>query len=371
VPAVYLALARQLHSNNPRFQPTPNTRAFWERRFAWLLFRLVGNLRARLTPLPLGGLSRVNLSVGRKRKVNRPISLLYLFSGFIVITTLAGCGQKQTDLPSTSAIDSTKVVPTMTSIPVLTPSEATTLARIDLSPELYLRQIKKNVFVVTHAFPWPANSLIVEMANSDLVLVGTPYTPAAMSEVLKWISGYYGQRKMIAINTGYHVDNLGGNSALINQGIPVYGSDLTAQLLKERGEQTRLVILGMLTGKANESYYQAHKEIPYVAPTKQFPIEQGLTLSLGDEQVIVYYPGPSQAPDKVVVYFPSQKVLFGGCMILGGDQIGNTSDADLKNWPVAVSKLKQFDADVVVPGHGDRLDTGLIEHTITLLTAKP
>lgn len=307
----------------------------------------------------------------KEKKMNRFISLLYLFSEFFVITTLAGCGQKQIGLPSTSAIDSPQVVPTMAPIPTLTLSEATTVERIELSPELYLRQIKKNVLVVTHAFPWPANSLIVEMANSDLVLVGTPYTPAAMSEVLKWISDHYGQRKMVAINTGYHVDNLGGNDALINQGIPIYGSDLTVQLLKEHGEQTRLMILGMLTGKANESYYQAHKEIPYVAPTNLFPIVQGLTLSLGDDQVIVYYPGPSQAPDKVVVYFPSQKVLFGGCMILGGAQIGNTSDADLKNWPVAVSKLKQFDADVVVPGHGDRLDTGLIEHTITLLTAKP
>jgi metallo-beta-lactamase class B len=108
-----------------------------------------------------------------------------------------------------------------------------------------------------------------------------------------------------------------------------------------------------------------------VAPTQLFPIAQGLTLSFGDEQVIVYYPGPSQAPDKVVVYFPSKKVLFGSCMILGGDQVGNTADADLENWPEAVRKLKQFDAEIVVPGHGDRLDVALIEHTIALLTAKP
>ena len=225
--------------------------------------------------------------------------------------------------------------------------------------------------MVTHSFPWPANSLVVEMANSDLVLVGTPYTPAAMREVLTWMAEHFGKRKIVAINTGYHVDNLGANSALLEQGIPVYGSDLTAQLLKERGEQTRQVILGMLLGAANERYYQAQAEIPYVAPSQLFPIAQGLTLAFGAEQIQVYYPGPSQAPDKVVVYFPSKKVLFGGCMILGGDQIGNTSDADLKNWPEAVRKLKQFDAAVVIPGHGDRVDAGLIEHTLALLTAKP
>jgi glyoxylase-like metal-dependent hydrolase (beta-lactamase superfamily II) len=55
-------------------------------------------------------------------------------------------------------------------------------------------------------------------------------------------------------------------------------------------------------------------------------------------------------------------------MILGGDQIGNTLDADLNNWPEAIRKLKQFEVEIVVPGHGDRIDPGLIDHTIALLT---
>ena len=253
----------------------------------------------------------------------------------------------------------------------LTPQPTATFTPVTLSPELSIRQIQPGVFVVTHAFPWPANSLIVEMENSDLVLVGTPYTPAAMAEVLAWMESYFGQRNRVAINTGYHVDNLGGNSALIEQGIPVYGADLTAQLLESQGEQTRQTILEMLGGAKNESYLQAHAQIPYLPPTNLFPIAEGLQLSFGSEQVQVYYPGPSQAPDKVVVYFPDKQVLFGGCMILGGDGVGNTADADLENWPEAVRKLQQFNARIVIPGHGDRLDATLIEHTITLLTTHP
>jgi metallo-beta-lactamase class B len=280
---------------------------------------------------------------------------------FWAIMFLVGCTPNQAPLPTPVAATPT---PPTVSTPV-------TFTRIDLSKELYLRQIRKDVFVVTHVFPWPANSLVVEMANSDLVLVGSPYTPEAMNELLAWMEKNFGKRKIIAINTGYHVDNLGGNRALIEHGVTVYGSDLTAQLLKERGEQTRQVLLGMLKGAANERYYKAHAKIPYVAPTQLFPIAQGLKLAFGNEQLEVYYPGPSQAPDKVVVYFPNKKVLFGGCMILGGDQVGNISDADLQNWPEAVRKLEQFNVEIVVPGHGDRLDTGLIEHTLALLAAKP
>lgn len=254
--------------------------------------------------------------------------------------------------------------PTATSTPFA-------VTQIDLSDELYLRQVRQDVWVVTHIFPWPANSLIVEMAHGDLVLVGTPYTPEAMDTVLKWATKHFGQRNMMAINPGYHVDNLGGNSALIERGIPVYGSDLTVQLLAERGEQTRQLMLSLLSGEANARSAQAHAEIPYVAPTQLFPITEGLTLTFGDEQVEVYYPGPSQAPDKVAVYFSAQKVLFGSCLVLGGDKIGNTADADMARWPEAVRQLEQFEADIVVPGHGDRLDAGLLEHTLTLLTAQP
>jgi glyoxylase-like metal-dependent hydrolase (beta-lactamase superfamily II) len=239
--------------------------------------------------------------------------------------------------------------------------------RFDLNEDLTVRQIQSGVFVITHAFPWPANSMVVAMENTDLVLVDTPYTPEATQEVLNWLEARFGQRKIIAINTGFHVDNLGGNSALIEAGIPVYGPDVTARLIEERGEQTRAVMLDWLKEPRYQRYYEAHEKLSYLAPTHPFALNDGLEIPFGDEVVQVYYPGPSHSPDNVVVYFPRQKVLFGGCMVLAGDKVGNTSDADLVEWPQSVQKLSQFDFEVLVPGHGDRLDPGLIEHTLNLL----
>lgn len=280
-----------------------------------------------------------------------------------------------TDINAQYTFSNFRPVTSLTPTPLLSTQTTTTLSAspiwIDLGPELYIRQIREDAFVITHAFPWPANSLLVEMDNSELVLVGTPYTPAATNKVLDWIARRFGKRGIVAINPGYHVDNLGGNQALFKRGIPIYGSELTAQLLRDRGKQTRQVMLSMLKGTPNESYAQTHTTIPYVSPNRQFSISQGLKFSFGKDEVQIYYPGPSQATDKVAVYFPRQKILFGGCMILGGEQIGNTADADLKNWPDAVRKLTQFDAEIVVPGHGERLDVGLIQHTLDLLTAKP
>jgi glyoxylase-like metal-dependent hydrolase (beta-lactamase superfamily II) len=239
--------------------------------------------------------------------------------------------------------------------------------RFDINEDLYVRQIQDGVLVITHAFPWPGNSMIVEMANSNLVLVDTPYTPEATRDLFDWIETKFGDREIVAINTGFHYDNLGGNRCLIEKRIPVYGSVLTARLLEERGKEMLTMTLQLLKEPKYQRYYEVHESLPYVAPTHQFELEEGLELEFGDQIVQVYYPGPSHSPDNVVVYFPSQKILFGTCMIIGWNSVGNTSDANLAAWPESVRKLFRFDIEVLVPGHGDRLDPGLLKHTINLL----
>jgi len=129
----------------------------------------------------------------------------------------------------------------------------------------------------------------------------------------------------------------------------------------------REMTLNWLQAWRYRRYYEAHKALPYVPPTHLFDLNEGLELEFGDESIQVYYPGPSHSPDNVVVYFPSRRVLFGGCMVIGWDGVGNTSDADLEAWPQSIRNLRRFDCDLVVPGHGERLDPELLEHTIELL----
>ncbi len=242
------------------------------------------------------------------------------------------------------------------------------IERFDLSKDLYIRLVQPGVYVITHSFPWPANSMIVEMGNSELVLVDTPYTPEATWEVLQWVENRFGERKITAINTGFHYDNLGGNSFLIEEGIPVYGSQATVELLEERGEEMRDLALSWLQDPQYQSYRETHEALVYTPPTKLFNLEEGLQLEFGDESVQVYYPGQSHSPDNVVVYFPGRKILFGTCMIIGWDAVGNTTDADLEAWPISIRDLARFEFDLLVPGHGDRLDPGLLDHTLSLLS---
>jgi len=249
------------------------------------------------------------------------------------------------------------------------PTSAEGLPTAELAKDLVIRDLAPGVHVIVHSHPWAANSLLVQMANGDLVLCDPTYTPAAMRLVLAWAKQRYGDRRIVAINTHFHVDRIGGNEALLEQKIPIHGSDLLAKTLAERGAAHRRWVLENVKDQAAlTAEYRTQKDIP---PDHLFPAAQGLTLPFGDEQVVLHYPGPGHSPDNLVVYFPSRGILFGGCLVAAGERIGNTTDADLTRWGDSIRDLRRFTPKVVIPGHGDRYDPGLLDHTLKLLADAP
>ncbi len=241
---------------------------------------------------------------------------------------------------------------------------------IRLSDELKIEKIDQDVYVVIHSFPWPANSMLVRCTGNVLVWVDTPYTDETAGQVLGWIQTEFGMIRIVEINTGYHNDNLGGNGCLSQNGIEIYGSDLTARLLKKQSEKMRAQTLALLQEPKFKKYYDAHAAAVYTEPNHLFEIDKGLNLMFGKDTVEVFYPGPSHTEDNVVVYFPSKKLLFGGCMVksIQSNNLGNTLDADMKQWPVSLKKVldKFGDARIVVPGHGPAGGIELIEHSLKL-----
>jgi glyoxylase-like metal-dependent hydrolase (beta-lactamase superfamily II) len=296
-------------------------------------------------------------------KLLRHIAVLKALIGITLMTALVGC--------SAVTEGNTPMTPMPAAITELPTGAVYTPVNFIIDEDLSIRQISESVYIIMHAFPWPANSMVVEMVDGTLVLVDTPYTPEATEAVLDWFEIRLGERSIVAINTGYHCENLGGNGYLIERGIPVYGSNRTADLLLERGDELRSLTLDWLQGDEYRRFYEVHADLDLVPPTRIFSAELGLELEFGGQMVMAYYPGPTYAPDNLVVYFPFQRVLFGGCMIVGGDQLGSTSEADLLAWRESLQKLYQFEFDILVPGHGERLDPGLLEHTLTLLPPSP
>ena len=226
------------------------------------------------------------------------------------------------------------------------------------SDELEVDEAAAGVFIAVHKSPVSSNSLVVLGRDGSCLFVDTPWTPAATETLVGWIENTMGALPpaSLAVNTHFHLDRLGGNSYLMARHVPIYGSDLTVSLMKEKGDA---YIKGTLKG------------VPIVPPDHTFPIAEGLTLDLDGEPVIVWYPGCGHTRDNVVVYLPKRHVLFGGCFVksMAATDKGNVADADLAHWAASLEALKaRFpDALVVVPGHGAPGGMELIDHTIDLV----
>jgi len=239
-----------------------------------------------------------------------------------------------------------------------------------LSDELFVSRLSDTVFVVTHYFPWESNSLIVRASGGEVVLIDTPYDVSATELMLDWIYRTMKPDKITAINTGFHIDNLGGNQCLREKGIDIYGSDRTCSLIDERGSRTQEQIISWLKPEQTR-IRDVYEKMVFVKPNKTFRINDGIVLEISDLTFDVFFPGESHSPDNVVVYIKECRLLFGGCMVkaLSGRDLGFTGDANLTEWPLSLKTVqeKYNNARIVIPHHGLWGDMKLIQHTVDLL----
>jgi metallo-beta-lactamase class B len=106
-------------------------------------------------------------------------------------------------------------------------------------------------------------------------------------------------------------------------------------------------------------------------PVPQNGFTDSLHLSFQGEEVYCYYPGGGHSTDNIVVWIPSEKILFGGCMVkdIHSRGLGNLSDAKVEEWPGTIQKVTEKfpEANIVIPGHGKIGGKEILQHTKELL----
>jgi metallo-beta-lactamase class B len=235
-----------------------------------------------------------------------------------------------------------------------------------LSDSLSISEIKPGLFIVTDSYPWTSNSLIAVMENNDILMVDTPYTPESTGLLLNWIHKTFGKPGITAVNTHFHIDRLGGNAALVKDGIPVYGSELTLKEIKEHGDRSIKLMISMMSDPKFKNYFANFK---YTPPTEIFDSSKGLTLNFGNEKAEIKYYGIGHSVDNLIVYLPGKKTIFGGCMILSMEakNAGNTSDGNICEWIKTMDKIDTKNYDLIIPGHGKAGGLELLKHTEEIL----
>lgn len=185
-----------------------------------------------------------------------------------------------------------------------------------------------------------ANSVLYAGSDS-VVIIDTPWDNDQTRQLLNWVEIELKKPVACFIITHAHEDRIGGISVLKEKGIRSYSTKKTATEAVKNG---------------------------YLSPDRLF--QSDTVFRSGNANIEVFYPGPGHTVDNIVVYFPAERILYGGCFLKSGDSstLGNLADADLAAWPASLERVKRRypDATLVVPGHGG-WGPGAIENTAKLL----
>ena len=184
----------------------------------------------------------------------------------------------------------------------------------------------------------PCNGYIY-INGSEAIVFDTPLNDSISSQLIHFIEQDIGATVKGIVLNHHHSDAAGGVKAFAKANIPVYAHELTAQLLV----------------KDSISIDHTFSEIQQI--------------KLGDKVVENFYPGEAHTRDNIVSYIPSEKLLYGGCMVKAIDASkGNLEDANEATWSQTIENIKNHvpDVEVVIPGHGQLGGKGLLDYTAQL-----
>ncbi len=213
------------------------------------------------------------------------------------------------------------------------------------SKDLIITQISENAFEHTSFKQTddfgnvPCNGLVVRNSHEAIVF-DTPTKDKSSEELIKWINETIQCKINAVIPTHFHDDCLGGLNMFHKHRIPSYAYFKTIELATEE-----------------------HAAVP------KNGFKDSLTLKVGHDIISAKFFGEGHTKDNIVVYFPGENVLFGGCLIkeLNAGK-GYLGDANVAAWSGTVENVKKAypQVSVVVPGHGAFGNKALLDYTINL-----
>ena len=186
---------------------------------------------------------------------------------------------------------------------------------------------------------------IIYINNGQAALFDTPMNKNLTKGLVNWIQDSLQVKIVLFVPNHWHEDCIGGLAYLNSSGIDSYANEMTIQFAKSKN-----------------------------LPLPHYGFKDTLTLHLGDKKIFCEYLGAAHTLDNIVVWLPSEKVLFAGCMVkeLKSSNLGNTVDGDLKAYPETIKQVleKFHNADIVIPGHGLFGGLELLKHTLDLCSFK-
>ena len=220
--------------------------------------------------------------------------------------------------------------------------------RIKVSADIELIRLSDNAYIHVSVSEIPgygkvsSNGLIL-IDKGNAFLFDTPANDSLTRVLVTWLNKEMGVKITGFVPNHWHGDCMGGLGYLQSLNIKSYANQLTIDLARKN-----------------------HLPVPDIG------FRDSLNLQPGDKQISCYYFGAAHSKDNIVVWIPSEQILFAGCMVksMESDNPGNMAEADLKAYPETLDRIaaRFSTAKYVIPGHGQFGGMELIRHTKELIT---
>jgi glyoxylase-like metal-dependent hydrolase (beta-lactamase superfamily II) len=261
-------------------------------------------------------------------------------------------------------------------------------ARADSSrtDERRVTQLADGVWEIRHRDPYPGfvhGNTTVVIGDRDVLVVDSCQTPGAAEEDIAQIRTWTDKPVRYVVNTHWHQDHNGGNERYraAFPGVAILAHRETRAMTdstqggvvpswlrdsesgRKTAEETLAKGLGQngkpLSDRSRKYLQQQIDQAPeiaeqakrwvYQAPTLTF--DDGLDLDLGGRTALVRHPGRGNTGGDLIVYLPKEKILIVGDLVV--HPVPFVFDGYPSEWVRTLEGLAAYDADIIVPGHGD------------------
>lgn len=232
-----------------------------------------------------------------------------------------------------------------------------------ITPEMKLRRVQEDIYMVRGVDALPSvenrgfmSNAFAVLTEEGWVVIDALSTPELSKEFVDNLMRVRKAPIKYAIITHYHPDHWYGAKTYKELGAKIVAHKKLMDFYQSGEAQLALE-------NAKQRFGDLFKSVVLVPP--DIVVEDKYTLKVGGKTFEVIYMGPAHTDNDLVVYMPSEKVLFTGDLVLY-NRIPFMGDrgASSKGLVEALHKIKKMDAKVILGGHNEPMDMSAVDFTL-------
>ncbi|MBC6405946.1 MAG: MBL fold metallo-hydrolase [Rhodospirillales bacterium] len=213
-------------------------------------------------------------------------------------------------------------------------TEAKTISFTEVGPDLYAFTAEGD----------PNTGIII--GDNGVMVVDTQATPVMAQQVIERIRQVTDKPVKYVVLSHYHAVRVLGAAAYDAE--QIIASETCRAMIHERGQEDWDSEFGRFP-----RLFQSHQSIPGLTwPT--MTLRNKMTVYLGKRRVDLMHLGRAHTAGDIVTWIPDAGVMFSGD-IVEFHSACYCGDAHLRDWPITLDRIAEFQPRALAPGRGDAL----------------